>query len=257
MSEEPTTVQASIDTTELAPVPQPPGERMFAGRFKSVDALEEGYRNAQQELSRLQQLAGQGQPAPAPAPQQQQQVAPPQQAGQPLLDFQMVEKMRAEVANGGQLSQETLATLQQHQVDPALVMAMLSDHQAGQAAMQDQYRSGVVGAVGGMDQYKAMAEWSVTGLTQAEREIYNAEVNSGSLERAKAAAKSLQARYLQARRAPGGEQIRGEHLAAPRAEPISSMRELIEIQKTERYRSDPTYRAEVLARAAASPNLQG
>ena len=113
----------------------------------------------------------------------------------------------------------------------------------------------VFSAVGGRDVYQRMAAWAHANLSPQEQDAYNDIMNSGNLSAINFAVAGLESRYRKAlgadpRLVSGG--AGAEDLAVYR-----SSAEVTEAMRDPRYKTDPAYRRDVVARLLRSDIFKG
>lgn len=220
---------------------------LLAGKFKTPADLEKAYTELQSAYGRAK--SGQTEPAPTTPP-----------TGGPRITEEFLKPFEEEFARSGELSEESLAKLEGVGIDRRVAMSHVASTAAGRQAAQANYTSEVMGVAGGQEEYGRMVQWAKDHLSDAEKRAYSAQVESGDLEAAKFAARGLMERYRAESGGPSSGMTHGRPASGGNAKPFRSLAELIAAQRDERYRPDtakydPTYRQEVMERAAASPNL--
>lgn len=229
------------------------GERLFAGKYKSVEELEKGYT----ELWKLH--SSKGQPAAneaagnggTPANQGGEQKptgkeipteeTPPQNVA--ALDWNALE---SEYAESGTLSDETYADLEKKGFPRQAVDRYI----AGAQAEVNAYDAAVYGAAGGQEQYASLIEWAKGSLEKDAKLAFNKAVQSGDKQIAALAVTGLKAQY-EAANGRSGQLLHGKG-GATGVKPFESAAEVTDAMRNPKYRNDPAYRKQVTERLAIS-----
>ena len=238
----------TVDTTpdpSAAPVTpgEGGGERLFAGKYKSVEELEKGYIEAQKVISSRAAPAAATTTAPTtPDPAKPALTVPGTDntaQGNGSLDW---DALNAEYAENGKLSEKTYEGL----ASAGIPKREVDRYIAGRVTEVKAYDDAVYGAAGGQEQFSAVVEWAKTGLSEAEKTAFNAAVTSGNVESAKLAVSGLLVKYQGAvGKAP--HLLNGKGGAAGLV-PFKSQSEVTKAMRDPRYRSDPAYRKVVAER---------
>jgi hypothetical protein len=148
-----------------------------------------------------------------------------------------------EFAEKGSLSPESYTKLQS---DWGLPKDVVDSYIEGQKARSQAFTQSIHSEVGGAEQYKQMTEWARQNLPQAEKETFNAAIDSADEARVRFAVAALKSRYVAAvGQAPN---LLSGRPAATGPLPFQSKGEMVRAINDPRYRSDSAYRAEVEAR---------
>ena len=208
---------------------QPEEAPLLAGKYKSVEDLEKAYGELQKKLG-------------SPEPEQAEKAAV-EAVGE--ADFL---KMQEEYAEKGSLSEDTFKSLEGRGIPRKMVEAYIE----GQQALADRQTQTIYNEIGGESEYKSLIEWAAKSLDSDEITVFNGEVQSGDIRRAKVAVKGLAARRMvndkSVRRVEGRS-------APATGETFGSMAELVRAMRDGRYSSDPAYRRDIEARVARSGPL--
>lgn len=208
--------------------------RTYAGKYESPEDLEKAYIELQKKL---------GAPREEPTAEQAESEA------KSVLGEQDFDKYTAEFREKGSLSEESYKAIESTGVSRSLVDAYI----AGQQAIADRQVQEVYGSVGGESSYVELVQWASENLEEDEIEVFNADVESGDMKKAKFAVRSLAARRAAAG-GPPASRIEGK--ASPSSgETFTSMRQVVRAMSDPRYQDDPAYRAEVTAKLARSKDL--
>lgn len=243
-----TQTQIQLDTT-----PQPKvddqgtqgGEKLYAGKYKSVEELERGYAEAQK-------LIGSNATAPAATAPQTPAAA---SADRTIADAQSAvesaglnwDELNTEFAEKGVLSDATFDKLAKSGIPRNVAEAYIE----GQRALASKYDGEITSAVGGEDKYNAMLTWA-KGLPTAEKQAFNDAVMSRDVNRAKLAVNGMWARYVKANGNPPTLVNGTVNGSGSAVQPFKSQAEVTKAMADNRYRSDPAYRQEVVERLRVS-----
>jgi hypothetical protein len=209
-------------------------------KFSSVEAQAKAYVEAQKLLGQRSNGGSGGSPSIP-------------DGGAPKAGSLDVSNLFSEwVANNG-FSEETKAKLVQQGQDINTVDTLMR----GQKALADQAYSELMSHAGGEDSYQKMVQWAATNYSAEERKVFNAMVASNDPVQRKMAVDGLQARYGMVNGFEGlfqEFQNSGTPGAAP-ITPYATKSEFLKDVKSKEYKSDPTFRARVEARAKLSNNV--
>jgi hypothetical protein len=151
-----------------------------------------------------------------------------------------------EFAKDGKLGDASYAALAAAGIDKAVVDQFI----AGQMAVAKSAEVALMDSVGGEAAWNSMAAWANANLQASDHEAFNAAVNKGG-DTAKLAMAGLKAKY----EAANGVQpklVSGAAAAGNTGvQPFASRAEVTEAMRNPKYRSDPAYRANVIARIDA------
>ncbi|MBU4567001.1 MAG: hypothetical protein KKE29_19975 [Proteobacteria bacterium] len=172
-------------------------------------------------------------------------------AGLEMADF------TKEFEESGQLSEDSYKRLEEAGFPKAVVDTYLRGIQnavsEAQALSENQVLT-LQNEVGGPQAYQVMAQWAVSNLTEAERADFDTAVGSGDVAKARSAILNLHGRYVASMGQPPRTSVRGK-TSTPTVQPFASYAQVKEAMSDPRYANDPAFRAEVVKRIAASPNL--
>lgn len=202
---------------------------LLAGKYKSAEELEKAYVELQKKLG-------------ASEPEQAEKAAV-EAVGE--ADFL---KMQEEYAEKGSLSEETFKSLEGRGIPRKMVEAYIE----GQQALADRQTQAVYAEIGGEQEYQTLIEWASKHLDNDEITVFNGEVQSGDLRRAKVAVKGLAARRMVEDKTV--RRVEGKSSAST-GDVFSSMAEVVRAMRDGRYSSDPAYRRDVEAKLARSGPL--
>lgn len=163
---------------------------------------------------------------------------------QPRIDAQKLNDKF--LANGRKFLPEDIKELEQFGLSEEHVRVF----ETGLTAQAEAYTKGVYDAAGGEAGYKAAATWAGRALAAPEQTAYDAEVNSGDLNRARIAVSGLVARYRLAAGADPTARLGGAAgVAGP--QPFRSTAEMKAAIMNTKYTTDSAYRADTDARIIA------
>lgn len=150
-----------------------------------------------------------------------------------------------ELADKGKLSDESYTKLEAKGYARATVDAYIE----GQQALAEVRRSEAFTEAGGEAQYAELVKWGTTGLDAAAREAFNKGI-SGTRAEAKSAVMSLKAAHT---KAFGQEPVLmgGSQTVVPGAGYASMQQATVDMADA-RYKTDPAFRAKVMAKLEAA-----
>ena len=124
---------------------------------------------------------------------------------------------------------------------------------AGQEALVENIRLSAFNQVGGEDNYRSMVMWASQNLTQAERDAYDAAMDDPNPSSRSLAIAGLHAKWTAA---VGSEpMLLTADTGEETGDVFRSAAELTAAMRDPRYRNDPAYRADVVAKVARSSIL--
>lgn len=196
--------------------------KLYAGKYKTVEDLENGYREAQKALS--------GRPAPGDAKPS-------------TLDF---EAMTNEVLARGELSEASRERLAGLGIPEGVIQQYVENAKSESTKIQ----AAIYETAGGEEQYKAVRDWCKQNLSQAERDFLQQQA-SLSTDHAKLSVQTMLARYEAANGkisnlVDAGSNPKGDGAG------FANVHEMKQAMKDPRYRTDPNYRESVIRRVDAS-----
>jgi hypothetical protein len=221
-------------------------ETLYAGKYKTVEELTAAYEaltapkvetTATNETTTTEEGTEGGEKPSVEIPTDEVAQETVTNAG---LDWNALNE---EYATSGKLSDETYAALEAK----GLPRGEVDTYIAGKQAQADAYNNAVFGTAGGEKEYASLVEWAKTNLTQAEKVEFNEAVTSGNAARAKLAVEALAGRHSAKRGTPPANLMHGRS-ASPGVEPFKSQVEVTEAMRSQRYKKDPAFRAEVTER---------
>ena len=228
--------------------PAPAEQPLILGRYRTNEDVQAALVAAQRKIveqgAQIGQLGkapaetpeGEGEPTEgAPAPQGEAEAATGLDL-QPYFD---------EFSQTGALSDQSFDELAQR----GLTRETVEGYIAGQAASAESRDSRLIAGVGGEEAFKAMFDWAAAGSWDHDRTVsFNDALQSGDENRMTLALGLLQQDYQAAVGVTPAQPLQGFNPVHSGVAPFRSQREQINAQKDSRYKDDPAYRAEVMAR---------
>jgi hypothetical protein len=216
--------------------PQTPTEGvLLAGKYKTVEDLEKGYKELQSRL---------GQPKPTETPLTVDTEPANQGEGAPI-STDVFAKAEAAYAETEDIPAEVRAELAKVGINDQFIDRYL----AGVKAQEAEARSQAFELTGGEGNFKAMQEWIKT-LPQADIDRYNKAVidpNAWTL-----AIQGMYAKYTAAVGAEGTLVTTENAQTGTAGDVYRSKSEMVAAMSDPKYSKDPAYRAEVEAKVARS-----
>jgi hypothetical protein len=234
-------------------------ERLLAGKYKTPEELEVGYKELVKKLGQQGKLSqedvdkflGIGSPNQEKKDEQQNQQTNEKKAEQVVtnagLDFQALSQ---EFMENGTLSDESYERLEKANIPRDVVDAYI----AGQVALAEKLDTEIFNLVGGEKRYDEMVLWARQNLTESERKAFDATISSASPDQIKLAVNGLKTRWESA------TGIRPYLLQGDGASPsvggrYESREQMIADMKNPLYKKDPAFRKAVEQKIKNSPNL--
>lgn len=235
-------------------------ELLLAGKYKSVEELERGYKELQNKLS-------QGRQEPDEATEEveegEAQSEPESRSAKEIygdlvgsrleeaeIDFS---DMNSRWQQSGELDADDYSQLDQAGFNKEMVdayLAGLSYQAAKDSALTMQQVNEVKASVGGEAEYSAMIEWASKNLSKEEVEAFDSIVNTQPLSTVKLATAGIYSRYTGANgREPkliGGRTPRSD------GDVFESTAQVVEAMSDPKYHKDPAYRKKVEAKLSRS-----
>lgn len=204
----------------------PPAEPLLAGKFKSTDDLVAAYKSLEAKLG------SQGKPADPPK-------------DPPATNKVDYAAMASEVASTGKLSDASRQAL----IASGMPESIIDTYVEAQAGKVTAFKASLHEAVGGADAFDLITTWGAQNLTADEQAYFQGEIEKGEAE-AKTAMEVLKARYEKSMgKLP---KLLSGATATNDSAGFTSLEEQKAAQRDPRYRTDPAYREQVIARIMAS-----
>lgn len=247
-NEDPAYVQAMIDkadgvTTEPSPVTQE--EKLYAGKYKSIEDLEKGYQELQKAFS-SKRTPNENTQTPnentndLTIPDNPQEVL-----ADKGLDFT---EFSEEWRTTGTLSEESYEKL----TKAGIPKQMVDSYIEGMQLKAQEATNQVFGVVGGQEEYSKLVQWAAANLPPSEIQAYNEAIASENLSQMVLATRGLKASFEEARgKTPqlldgsiSGDTSRGDR--------FESMAQVKAAMADTRYQKDPAYRQQVIDKLSRS-----
>lgn len=220
-------------------------QKLFAGKYKSVEELEKGYAELMKLHGGRAQEPSENRQQTSDNSQQQQQEQAQQAVANAGLDFNA---LAAEFASSGELSEGSYKALHEKSGIPREIVDQFIQ---GQIAARQIARDEVHKIVGGADNYQQVVTWAKDNLTPAEIVAFNKIANGPDITATKIAVQGLKSRYD----ASFGNEpnLIADNLGA--AGSVTGYRSKSEMTKDmadPRYAKDPAFRQDVMNRLRAT-----
>lgn len=221
--------------------------QLLAGKFEDAEALEQAYIELQKKLG-----ANNEEVSEVPEDEVRLQEGDEGDDEEEVNPAQeRISQASEEWEQNGQLSEETIAELQELPSEE-LIAAYLNSQQ--QAPQQTDFTDAEVAAihndVGGSEEYGQIMSWAQDSLAPELVESYNSLVDKGDPMQVRLALAGLQAAY-QDSNGSEGELLTGRG-AVDKADVFRSQAEVVEAMSDPRYDRDPAYRQDVFAKLERS-----
>lgn len=247
-------VEVTVGEEDIEPDPQSPeADDLLAGKFKTTDDLVKAYKELESKLGSIGSQESGEAPETPPAPERPDGTIDTSEPEVPetLESFTLADVVD-ELSESGTISDETYERLKK---EKGLSRADVDTWAEGIKARGERLVAELNDAAGGPEAFRSLLDWAKTGLPKEEIEAYNEAVGTGNATLAKMLLRSMRAQY----EATNGREpnlVGGENVPQRRGvKPFTSLDQLTSAMGDPRYRTDPTYRAEVDKRVAASDIL--
>lgn len=205
---------------------------LLLGKFKTPDDLAKAYESLQAEYTRLRQgKAPEAEPAKTP---EGTPPAEPPQTSNMTLDRA---KYTQEILQSGALSEASYKELETLGFGKDFVDTYIE----GQKALVSQRESELKATVGGPAEFQKLSTWAAANLSDADLELYNAQVTQGGAS-AKMALTWLKSQYDATYGQAPKSRITGDTAETSKSG-FKSREEAIQAQRDPRYARDPAYRS--------------
>lgn len=168
-----------------------------------------------------------------------------------------------EFQENGELSEESrqavVDTIFHPDLDPSLKDQYVNQFLGGLQATAGMSTLEAWGYVGGQDEYQSMVSWAKDNLSADEITAFDSQVIGGGTN-AKVAIEGLHARFQQSGMSSGSEpdlSHNSDALPGSDVPEIHSKRHLAQIAGSEKYKNDPSYRAQIAAKVKAQHERHG
>lgn len=209
------------------------GERLLAGKYKSVEDMEKAYKELESKLGKSQEETQDE------TPEVNSRDEAEQFAESKGVDYSALE---AEFENTGGLSDDTYQKL----ADSGIPRELVDQYINGQQAMAEQQATQLFSITGGEEGYSEMISWAMENLSADEQNAFNKSLTDTNT--AAFAIQGLYARYSAdqgPRLVKGGSNPSGVGGYQSKAEMTQDMHNPL-------YRRDPAFRAQVARKIAKS-----
>lgn len=228
------------------------GERLYAGKYKTVEEMEAGYAELQKTFSSKNAPAEGGEGTDEngePKKPESKEIPTEDEAKKEVLAAGLDwDRYNTEFAELGTLKEETFEDLEKKGFDRETVESYID----GVKLRAERFDNAVHAAAGGgPTEYAALIQFAQANYTEAQKKAFNEAVTSGKIEKAEMAVKALKASFESAR----GKQpnlINGKSGGGGGIVPFASQVEVTKAMRDPRYKVDPAYREEVKNRLAVS-----
>lgn len=168
----------------------------------------------------------------------------PSQPATPVFD---VDAIRNEYLGKGELSPETYTKLQAN----GFTKDFVDNYIAGQVALKNTSEAAAYESVGGKENFAALTAWAAANLSPTEINVFN-KAMAGTPEQIRFAVDGLAARYTKANgQAPSVKLSGGAHPGNQQMG-YASKAEMVKDMQSAEYQKDPSFRAKVEAKLAAT-----
>ena len=218
--------------------------QLLAGKYKSAQDLEQAYIELQKKLGSNEQES-----------EPEQEAEPAEEADETITMFNSIDD---ELANGGEISEESMAKLtamdSKDLVDAYLrYQNTLEDAPVQEGReLNDQEVSAIYNSVGGEKQYQQMTQWAAENLDTDTVQAFDNVIESGNVAAINLALRGLQSQYNDN---VGYENNMIQGKPAQSGNGYRSQAEVVRAMNDPRYDRDPAYRQEVMDKLANS-NLE-
>ncbi|UOF81176.1 capsid assembly protein [Caudoviricetes sp.] len=158
-----------------------------------------------------------------------------------------LETVGREVAEKGEVSEETLAKLETQGIPRKMVASYI----AGQQALVAQQTADLASAVGGQENLKDLLTWAGKELTPAEIASYNSQIDAGNIAGAKLVLSAFVAKYEEQNGKPP-VLVNGAPVKSSSEGGYGSSAEMTADMRNPKYQTDAAFRAKVAARLAVT-----
>lgn len=225
--------------------PEESPQTLYAGKYKSVEELEKGYKELQKAFSSKQT---------SPTPSEEKPTDPLKiddnnTAEEVLTDKGLdITEFNKEWQETGALSQASYDRLAKAGIPQSMVDAYIEGQQVLAQRLTDQ----VYGSVGGQEEYTKIIEWAKTGLTPQEIQTYNEITETGDVNKISLAVRGLKSAMEEARGKTPNLINASDPGQSGNSDVFQSKSQLTAAMADPRYAKDPAYREEVIQKLSRS-----
>lgn len=245
-----------VDNTDPnEPKPEPKEEHLFAGKYKTVEDMEKAYTELQKKLGapkeepKADEKPAEGDPKPEDKPKEGEEAPkeePKANEAKPPVDF---EALNAEFAEKGELSAESLASIEKVGIPPEAAGLFF----AGVEAIQTLRANEVHSLAGSKEAYDSLVEWGSKNLSEAERNAFDGAVDKAILEGDTSALKLLVPGIQARMKGDGPEYVTTKPTGGASAiKPFATLSEQSAAIQDRRYGRDAAYTREIEKRIEIS-----
>lgn len=268
------TIPATATVTEPQVQTGAPADQAVAGdrpawlppEFKTVDDFTKSYSETKAELTRRSQELAELKKTPATPPEQapepKKDDAPKSAEGKelaidetpkseaPAVDWTPYSKVFAETGDVPEETRQEIAEKHLKSIFGDQAKQIVDDFIEAKKAQAKTTAESLKAVAGGPDSYNEMIGWAKDNLSSEEKARFNAAVNSGDYVAAKFAIEGVAARWkTNAGREPSLIQGDGSYVSG---DAFKSQAEITRAMADPRYKTDPTYRTQVMERLGRS-----
>ena len=220
--------------------------KLFAGKYKSPEALEKAYKELEAKLGAEKGVTNnetnnetteETKDTEVEAPTNQEQAE--ELVSSKGLDFA---ELNSEYAENGSLSEATYKKL----ADAGITKETADAYIAGQEALAQQNVAKLQNSIGGESNFNDMISWAADNLSESEKVTFNNMVSNEAS--AEFAIKGLYARY----QAEAEPRLLDGNVGATSNRGYMSQREMMADMASPKYRTDPAFRKMVEMKVARS-----
>lgn len=248
------------DPNEPKPEPKADEQKLLAGKYKTVEELEKAYAEAQKLISKkadpkeepkaADEKPADGDPKPEDKPKEGEEAPKEEpkadEAEKPPVDFVA---LNAEFAEKGELSAESLASLEKAGIPPEAAGLFF----AGVEAIQTLRANEVHSLAGSKEAYDSLVEWGSKNLSEAERDAFDGAVDKAILEGDTSALKLLVPGIQARMKGDGPEYVTTKPTGGASAiKPFATLSEQSAAIQDRRYGRDAAYTREIEKRIEIS-----
>lgn len=239
--------KAEGTTTEPQTTQETTNEKIYAGKYKSVEELEKGYAELQKAFSKRAEPSTQTTEETKGTPEESLKIS--EEAAEKTLEQRGLDiaTFSKEFEETGVLSEDSYASLDKAGIPKDMVDAYIE----GLQLKAQQMTLRVFDTAGGQEDYQKMVEWAKNGLSVEERKVYNDTFESGDINKMLMAVKGLKASYEESY----GKQpnlLSGEASSSTVTQGFKSKAEMLAAMSDPRYAKDPAFRKEVETKLSRS-----
>ena len=245
-ADEPEFNEAEQEALALGEAQAAEEQQLLAGKFADAEALEQAYIELQKKLGTNDEVSEVSEDEMRVQEDDEgddeEEVSPAQER---------IAQASEEWEQNGQLSEETIAELQQLPSEELIAAYLNSQQQVPQTAdFSDADVATIHNDVGGTEAYGQIMSWAQDSLAPELIQSYNSLVDKGDTLQVRLALAGLQAAYNDSNGSEG-ELLTGRG-AVDKADVFRSQAEVVEAMSDPRYDRDPAYRQDVFAKLERS-----